>query len=458
MFCGGLCFGWSSPSMAFLQSANNSFTISNSQASWITSLLQFGAALGPFPGALISKYFGPKVCILCSIVPYSVSFIMIIFAESAMMLYVSRIMAGLAIGLGYAATPIYIAEISENRNRGALMIIFSLSVNIGIVLISAVAPYVSINTMAEIMLIFPVLLITFILAPESPLYYVRIKEETKALRSLSLLRREKCQILLQEELDSMKTSTGQQMKLTKCLREFITPSNMKAFGIVFITILNQQLSGSIASMLYLEKIYASTNMNFAPNIAVVLTLLLMIFFSFISIGLPDVLGRKPLLIFSALGCVLSNALLGAYFVISDNHYYNIPNFQILAIVAINTLQISAALGLTPIPYMIAGEIFSANVKEVSICLISVIGALCGFATSKMFQVLEDSFGTGYVFFCLMTITLVLCIMVYIFLPETKGKSFNEIQELLKGSSFFYTKNSMTESVENIYDPKSEIRF
>lgn len=444
--------------MAYLQSANNSFTVSNSQASWITSLLQFGAAFGPFPGALISKFFGPKICILFSIIPYSVSFIMIIFAESAMMLYISRIMAGLAVGLGYAATPIYIAEISENRNRGALMIIFSLSVNIGIVFMSAVAPYISINTMAGIMLIFPVLLITFVFAPESPLYYVRIKEETKALRSLSLLRRVKCQTLLQEELDSMKTSTVQHMELSKCFREFITPSNVKAFGIVFITILNQQLSGSTASLLYLEKIYASTNMNFPPNVAVVLTLLLMILFSLISIGLPDIVGRKPLLIFSALGCAASNALLGAFFVIRDNNYYNIPNFQILAIVSMNTLQVSAALGLTPMPYTIAGEIFSANVKEVAICLISFAGALCGFATSKMFQVLEDSFGTGYVFFCLMAITLVLCIMVYLCLPETKGKSFNEIQELLKGSSFFYTEKSMTESVENIYDPKSEIRF
>lgn len=444
--------------MAFLQSASNSFTVSNSQASWITSLLQFGAAFGPFPGALISKYFGPKVCILFSIIPYSVSFVMIIFAESAMMLYISRIVAGLAVGLGYAATPIYIAEISENRNRGALMILFSLSVNIGIVFVSAVAPYVSINTMAGIMLIFPVLMITFIFAPESPLYYVRIKEETKALRSLSLLRREKCQTLLQEELDSMKMSTGQHMGLSECFREFVTPSNMKAFGIVFITILNQQLSGSTASLLYMEKIYASTNMNFSPNVAVVLTQLLMVFVSFISIGLPDVLGRKPLLIFSALGCVASNALLGIYFVISDNHYYNIPNFQILAIVAMNALQVSAALGLTPMPYTIAGEIFSANVKEVAICLISFVGALCGFATSKMFQVLEDDFGTGYVFFCLMTITLVLCIMVYIFLPETKGKSFNQIQELLKSSNIFHNEKSMTESVENIYDPKSEIRF
>lgn len=451
-FCVALCFGWSSPSIAILQSPSSPFPITNSEASWITSLMQFGSSGGPILAAVLCKYFGPKMCIILSTIPYSVGFLLVVIAESAQMLYASRIISGLAIGLTFTATPLYLAEISENHNRGGLLFLFTINTSFGGIFISAIAPYISLSTMAGIMLIFPLLMLTLWFAPESPLFYIRIQKSEKALESLQMLRRQKDTKALEAELDSMKTNTIENIKFTDSLKEFIRESNLKAFGIVFLAIIAHQLCGALPVLLNLENIYSSTKMDLPSNIGILLSSVLVFVVSLASIRLPDILGRKPLLLISAAGCVISNAMLGAFFILSENETET-AYISVLALISINTLMTSAVIGLQPMPYVLAGEMFSANVREFGICIISVGGALCGFATSKMFQIIEDSFGKSTVFFSLMVITLIFGIALYIFVPETKGKSFQEIQDLLTAStsnSKRHETNELEINVNNAY--------
>lgn len=443
-----VCFGWSSPSMTILHSPSSPITITNDEGSWIISLMQFGSALGPVLGAILCKNFGPKMCILISTIPYFVGFLLIIVAQSPEVLYISRILSGLAVGMSFISTPLYLAEISENHNRGGLIFLFTVNLSLGAIFIAAIAPYVSLATMAGIMLIFPLLLLTLWFAPESPLYYIRVKKGNQALQALRMLRRQNDTKVLEAELDSMKTNTIENIKFIDCLKECVKGSNIKAFMIVFLTTISHQLCGALPVLLNLESVYSSTNMDLASNIGILLTATLGFVMSVISIRLPDILGRKPLLLMSAIGCIASNAMLGVFYLVSESNA-NIPNITILALVAINLLLTSAVLGLQPMPYILAGEMFSANVKEICICAINVGGAFLGFGTSKIFQIVEDAFGKSTVFFGLMVISIILGIIMFIVVPETKGKSFHEIQMLLKGSESQSKFNRTSEANANI---------
>lgn len=448
-----VCFGWSSPSITILHSPSSPIAITNDEASWIISLLQFGSAFGPVLGAILCKSFGPKMCILISTIPYSLGFVLIIVAESPEVIYASRIMSGLAVGLSFIATPLYLAEISENHNRGGLIFLFTVNLSLGAIFIAAIAPYVSLAAMAGIMLIFPILLLTLWFAPESPLFYVRVQKCDEALKALRMLRRQNDTKVLEAELDSMKTNIIENIKFIDCLKECVRGSNMKAFMIVFSTTMSHQLCGALPVLLNLESVYSSTNMDLAPNIGILLTAILGFVISLVSIRLPDILGRKPLLLISAAGCIASNAMLGAFYVVSESNA-NIPNITILALVAINLLLSSAVLGLQPMPYILAGELFSANVKEIGICATMVGGAFLGFGTSKLFQIVEDAFGKSTVFFGLMVISIILAVLMFIVVPETKGKSFHEIQMILNGSESQSKFNRASETNANINEAYS----
>lgn len=357
-------------------------------------------------------------------------------------------MSGIAVGISFISTPLYLAEISENHNRGGLIFLFTVNISLGAIFIASIAPYVSLAAMAGIMLIFPMLLLTLWFAPESPLFYIRVQKPDEALKSLRMLRRQNDTKVLEAELESMKTSTIENIKFLDCLKECVRGSNIKAFMIVFLTSISHQLCGAIPVLLNLESIYSSTNMDLASNIGILLTATLGFIVSLVTIRLPDILGRKPLLLISAIGCIASNAMLGAFYVVSESNA-NIPSITILALVAINILLSSAVIGLQPMPFILAGEIFSANVKEIGICAITVGSAFLGFGTSKLFQIVEDAFGKSTVFFSLMVISTILGIIMFIVVPETKGKSFHEIQMLLKGSESQTKFNRTNETIANI---------
>lgn len=91
------------------------------------------------------------------------------------------------------------------------------------------------------------------------------------------------------------------------------------------------------------------------------------------------------------------------------------------------------LGLSSLSYVLMGELFPINIKEYAVTLMTFFGVSMAFMVSKLYQPVSDQWGLYVVFWIFGGVCVAGCIFAWLFLPETKGKSFSDIQNKLKRS-------------------------
>lgn len=114
----GSALAWTSPALPYLTSENSTLTITEDQGSWVGSLLAVGAFTGALPAGFIADMFGRKLVCAALAVPFLLSWLLITYASSVVMLYIARFIVGFATGASSAIAPMYTGEIAESSVRG----------------------------------------------------------------------------------------------------------------------------------------------------------------------------------------------------------------------------------------------------------------------------------------------------------------------------------------------------
>ncbi|KAJ8977232.1 hypothetical protein NQ317_003807 [Molorchus minor] len=143
---GDVTLSWTSPIYPKLYSNDSSENplgrpITETEDSWLGSLLLIGAIFGPFPFSFIATKFGRKLSLLCIAVPHIISYTTMAFAKTIYLFYFGRLFGGLALGGGYTLLPMYIAEVSETANRGMMSLTLNVFWAIGNFIPYAVGPF-----------------------------------------------------------------------------------------------------------------------------------------------------------------------------------------------------------------------------------------------------------------------------------------------------------------------------
>lgn len=131
----GTCYGWPSPTLSYLTSAESSIPTTSDEGSWIVSIMILCSALTPVPSAYFADRFGRKTTLLLGAVPFILGWVLVIFAKSVTMLYVARMFSGLGYGIVYTVAPMYTGEIATNEVRGALSTLITLMNKVSISII-----------------------------------------------------------------------------------------------------------------------------------------------------------------------------------------------------------------------------------------------------------------------------------------------------------------------------------
>lgn len=137
--------------------------------------------------------------------------------------------------------------------------------------------------------------------------------------------------------------------------------------------------------------------------------------------------RRLLLIISGVGTAVALAGIGVHFMLI-NEDSDKSDTQWLLVTSLVLFQIFAFLGVMCVPNVLLGELFPANVKYLAACSASVIGAMFAFLDLKTYQPLVDLMGQSNVFFLHAFLTILVVPYALIFLPETKGKTLQQIQD------------------------------
>ncbi|KAG8227207.1 hypothetical protein J437_LFUL003413 [Ladona fulva] len=150
--------------------------------------------------------------------------------------------------------------------------------------------------------------------------------------------------------------------------------------------------------------------------------------SWVETILADRLGRRPLLFFSTIGCGVSLTALGAHDYIASRDASAVSNIEWFPIASLVLYNIAFSVGLGPLTWAIMGELFSNKSKSAAGVLCGCFGWIGGFAISRTFQPISSLSGAFVAYWIYAASSFAGFAFMVFFLPETKGKTLQEIQK------------------------------
>lgn len=430
MFMAGTIGGWSSPYLARLTAEDSPIPLTPEQASWVASLMNLGRIVGGIPGAISANYIGSKKTLLYNGIPLILSWVSYIVADSVAWLYVGRIIGGFSIVIIYGSFPVYLGEISSPGTRGALVTYATLGSSIGTVFGNVIGTYVSVAVFAWISLVPTVMaILIFMWVPDSPYYLIGVGKMEEAKKAIA---RYNPDVDVEVEAKSIQdfVNASKASTLRDTLREFNIPANRKA-GIIIVSLhMFAQLCGLNSVFFYLEIIFKDAGLTVVlPSTMVIVAGVGGIFAAVAAVYLTDKLGRRLLWNVSTFGIALTMVALATNFALLDAGFDS-TNLQWLVILIILVYETFVFIGIFPVPNTILSELFAPRIKGLASCMATTSIGIFAFISSRTYQPLIDATNAATVYGLYAAIGILAMIFGLTFLPETKGKSLQEIQNIL----------------------------
>lgn len=423
--------GWSVPVIPKLLKGELPFTVTADDTSYIVMSAPAAYIIGCPIAAFTVDRIGRKLTMLLVAVPQIVMWIVIANANSVVTLCIAKAIGGIGEGLIFVCLPIYTGEVCEPKVRGMIGSSNAALVIIGSLLINVYGSYLTIEASAYVSLIVPVLfVVTFIWMPESPYYYLMKGKQENAKASLQWLRRMNN---VKEELESLTVYIQQQLSEPSSIKDvFMISSNRKSCIILCVLRIFHQFSGIIALTSYSQYLFQQSGSDLSPIACTSIYLTVYLFVTVLGCLTIDKLGRRPLLIFSLIGSTFALFAEGVYFYLK-NLDYNVSSFNWFPLFGMLIYVTFYSPGIGICPLVLSGEMLSATVKAKALGILNIIFAISMAASLKTFQGLNSKFGMHVPFFVFGASCFVGTLFSYYFVPETKGKTLEEIQKELKGT-------------------------
>ncbi|ERL95872.1 hypothetical protein D910_00506, partial [Dendroctonus ponderosae] len=433
-FTAGIGFSWTSPVLPKLHGANSplSTPIDASQESLIASILCVGAAIGPFLFGYLADKIGRKKTLLSIAVPMIVGITTLAFTDQVKLYYFGRLLYGIGSGGVFTVLTMYTGEITADYNRGKFSCILGIFVALGVLYPFSIGGFLSVRIFClSCFLPLQVFLIFFTLyAPESPSYLVRTSRYDEAETALiNLHSLTKCHA--RDDVSELQRIQDLQAKTKGGVAElFNSKGTRKAFIISAGLLIIQQFSGINAVTGFMENIFRATGSSIPPQAATTLVGVIQVVTVFITSSLIEKLGRKFLLMASAMGAAASIILLGLYFFLHKHEFRLLEYFWWLPISCLLLYIVSFNLGLGPVPWTVLSEIFPDNVKSSASALISSICFGTSFVVTLAFPILSEMLGMAESFWLFGLCCIFGAVFVRFIVVETKGRNPMQIQEIL----------------------------
>ncbi|XP_014469995.1 PREDICTED: facilitated trehalose transporter Tret1-like isoform X2 [Dinoponera quadriceps] len=425
----GLAIGWTSPYLALLTNEESLFLITSEEASWIASLLPLGRLLGAVVGSLCVAYLDSKTSLLLTGVPLIGGWICIIFADSAVLLYTFRILSGMSMGMLFSCYPLYIGEISMPSIRGALVGLVINGLPLGTLLGNIMGPKMSMMYFGIISLVVTICYLgTFPFLPQSPHYFVRRGDMERARKAIQWYNR-KTDTRSELENVELYVKSSSSVTVRERLKRIKEPKNRRSFQMIIILFIFMQLSGLNSIVFYMEIIVREAMVtSIAPSTVVIIISAAAIICGWIGAFAIDRYGRRILLAISTISVTIGILLLALHFWLLD-YDYDPRNLEWLVILAFLVFTL-LFMGVVPVPTTMLSELFQSDLKSLAGFVASVTSAIFAFIAAKTYQPLVDIMSEQYLF-CAYAVLMVGCLIYsMVKVPETKGKTLQEIQDMM----------------------------
>ncbi|XP_052133107.1 facilitated trehalose transporter Tret1 [Frankliniella occidentalis] len=378
---------------------------------------------------------GRQRTLLLMALPMLVAWGMLSVSSSVACLLLGRTLAGLAVGVVSVSAGIYVSEVAEPSVRGTLGSFFQLQITVGILLGFVAGLLNDPAHLAYVCMALPVLFAAlFWRMPESPVFLLTRGQSKAARDSLHWLRGPDYDV--SDEIATIRHSilTAEQSKASvKDL--FATRAGARGMIVALGLMAAQQLSGINAVIFYTAKIFQSSGSSMSEAECSIVVGIVQVASTFVSMLLADSAGRRVLLLLSSGVMTICLSMLGVYFHLSEaGHDMDGITWLPLATVAVFIVMFS--LGLGPLPWCVVSEIFSPSIKGAASSVACGANWFMAFLVTKFFLNLVSVVNQSGAFFVFSGIAALGTLFIALLVPETKGKSLDEILAELTGIKSF----------------------
>ncbi|PWJ41911.1 D-xylose transporter XylE [Sediminitomix flava] len=436
---GGLLFGYDTAVISgAIGNLKTFFDLSSAEQGFAASSALGGCILGAGVAGMLSDRIGRRLALIIAGILFFISAVGSAVPDSFTEFIVYRIIGGVGVGIASILSPMYIAEIAPAHLRGRLVAINQFAIIFGMLVVYFVNYYIvlqgdiswNVDTGWRWMFgseAIPAGLFTFLLitVPESPRWLAMKNKESQALGVL-----EKIGGDAKAALNSIQKSLNAEGLVEKV--SITAPWALKIVVIGSLISFFQQVTGINVFLYYAPEIFKNLG-DGGTDTAMLQTIVVgavNLLFTVIAIVSVDKFGRKPLLLIGSFGMGVCMIALGtaAYF----------QNTDVWLLVFVLGYIACFALSLGPVVWVLLSEIFPNSIRAVAMSIAVAVQWISNFIVSQTFpmmmdnQTLQDNFHGGFPFWVYGVMCMVTIVFVWKYVPETKGKSLEDMEALWKG--------------------------
>ena len=441
---GGLLFGWD---WVVIGGAKPFFQryfelTSEAQIGWANSCALIGCLVGALVAGMLSDKFGRKKLLILSALIFTVTSLGNALAESFSVFIAWRILGGVAIGLASNLSPMYIAEVAPASMRGKLVSINQLTIVVGILLAQIINWSLVRNlpagasdefirnswfglqgwrwmfglTAAPALLFFAGVLAV----PESPRWLAKNGRPALAKMILVKIGGENYGAAALREINStLATKEIQRVHFG----DLLDPKMAKVLVLGVGLAVFQQWCGINVIFNYAEEIFKAAGYDISSVLSnIAWTGSINLAFTFVALGTVDRFGRRPLLLFGAAALAVIYAVLAVCY---HQHVQGLP-VLLLVLAAIGCY----AMSLAPVTWVVISEIFPNRIRGAALSVAVCALWMACFILTYTFPMLNASLGAAGTFWLYAGICVLGFTFVFFKLPETKGKTLEQIEREL----------------------------
>lgn len=429
-FSNGVMNTWSSPFTLAISEDKENYDITEEEASYFIVFQPIGMLFASLFFFKISDLLGRKKSLLFLAVPQLVSWIIVMFAKTKWEFYAAKFFAGMGDCVLFSTLPAYVGEITTPTVRGYLGNVPTFMGNGGSFFITVLGSYIGARTSAYICILIPILFLCLVsMLPESPYQLIRDGKFDKAQKSIKWLIRKSN---VEQDFLSMKADVERQMSERGKWKDlFKIDSNRRALRAGIFLRFSQQCSGIPVFASYTQVIFEKAGTDLGPQVSS------MIFIGFIWMMIllcgasVEKFGRRPSYFYSILGSGFVLLALALYFYLDQNNIVNLEMLSWFPLAGMILWVITYSFGLGIVPTLMLGELFSASIKSKGLSFLIALFGISVLISMNLFNLLTTHIGLYAPFFVYGITCLISAFFTLRWVPETKGKTLEEIQQILK---------------------------
>ncbi len=441
LFSGGL-FGYDQGVISgALHGIKATFSLSSLLVEVVTSWVTLGALLGALAAGELADQIGRKRTVLVAGALFTLGAIVQALTPDTVVLVAGRLIIGAGVGVAAVAAPLYAAELAPTAVRGRFVSAYQLAITMGIFLAYLVDGWLTKSDAWRIMLgaaAVPGLLLfaVALVAPRSPRWLMTQHRRAEAAAEL---RKVRPGVDVEPRLDTIEAALRQEGDRASWgevfAREWRRPLMIGVWLAVF-----QQITGINAIIYYADQIFASAGFVTQSAQTTVTTWAIggvNVLATLIAIAFIDNLGRRKLLLTGLIGMGISLVVVGIAF------RFIVPaaagavaatgpsTAGIVTLLALVCFIVCFAFSMGPVVWTVINEVFPGHIRGRAVAVATAVNWGSAFLVSQSFLSLIGAMGNSLTFWLFALFCGVAWVWIYFRVPETKGQSLEQIQQLWK---------------------------